>query len=129
MPREINKYILSLLLMRDRSIVQYHTKCSMHQNNTTIKESHPCEYCSLGCTTLICGINLHRKPSHVSSKRLTFGLTWYELTGAMNHIKYHKITGDNRRTQLQLRPLFISPESYEKNWRENLPLFGIHSLV
>ena len=48
MPREKTKYILSLLLVRDRSIVQYNTKCNMHQNNTPIKESHPCEYCSLG---------------------------------------------------------------------------------
>ena len=55
-----NIYALSLLLVRDRTIVQYNTKCNMHQNNTLIKESHPCEYCSLGCTTQICGINLHR---------------------------------------------------------------------
>ena len=33
MLREITKYILSLLLMRDRSTVQYNTKCNMHQNN------------------------------------------------------------------------------------------------
>ena len=48
MPREITKYILSLLLVRYKSIVQYNTKWNMHQNNTPIKESHPCEYCSLG---------------------------------------------------------------------------------
>ena len=29
-------------------------------NYTPIKESHPCEYWPLGCTTQICGINLHR---------------------------------------------------------------------
>ena len=48
MPREITKYIFSVLLVLDRSIVQYNTKCNIHQNNTPIKESHPCEYCSLG---------------------------------------------------------------------------------
>ena len=39
MPREITKYILSLLLMRDRSTVQYDTKCNMHQNNRAIDQS------------------------------------------------------------------------------------------
>ena len=31
----------------------------MHKNNTPIKESRPCEYCLLGCTTQIYGVNLH----------------------------------------------------------------------
>ena len=38
MPREITSYILSLLLMRDKSTVQYNTKCNMHQNNRDIDE-------------------------------------------------------------------------------------------
>ena len=47
----------------------------MHENNTPTKESRPCEYCSLGCTTQIYGVNLHLSTyvssTYVSSKHLT----------------------------------------------------------
>ena len=69
-----NCYFLSCYLFSCYFLsVQYNTWCNMHENNTPTKESRPCEYCSLGCTT---------QPSHTrhfGRRHFQIAFSWMKM--------------------------------------------------